>query len=470
MTDYTDIAIVVANGQNTSVQVSDADREIRDGSVSGSDLAPGSVTRLALGADVAAAVDTVAQASFSAAGLRWGGIGDSVMHGVGSGGDYRKSFFPQAVYAVGGMIARSDSIEAGVSGERSDQILARLPALITTPVQGLVLEAGINDANSGVTPAVFAANMTAAVRTAKTRGIPVVVVNVPPQGSGRAAANHRLINAYNTWLMLYAPGLGVVVADVFTALANASGQLTASYDSGDGIHPNTLGHLVMFDAVARAMQVAAGKRGASMVTAPNPNNLIADPLNARATVTTGGWQELTGGTGTAPTYSFVNDSSGFLTAGRWLEMAFDGTASGGTRKFQGPSIASPTALNRIGVIAHVQVEVLAGDWVAAVNAGTASVMVQAVNQSDAVIAGSDALPIATPGMRHVPGSAVWDIGPVFRPFGVPGGTTAMRWQVAVTIPTGMSVKVRVGQIGMVDTTASGFGTDFVWSSNLVYQP
>lgn len=60
MTDYTDIASVVVAGQNTSVQVTDADREIRDGSISSPDFAPGSVTRAALDAATAAALVTTA--------------------------------------------------------------------------------------------------------------------------------------------------------------------------------------------------------------------------------------------------------------------------------------------------------------------------------------------------------------------------------------------------------------------------
>jgi hypothetical protein len=73
-----------------------------------------------------------------------------------------------------------------------------------------------------------------------------VVCTVSPRASSASSTIQAATLAENAWIRFYAPTLGCEIADTYTALVDpTTGYLAAVYDSGDGTHPNQLGHLVM---------------------------------------------------------------------------------------------------------------------------------------------------------------------------------------------------------------------------------
>jgi hypothetical protein len=269
--------------------------------------------------------------------------------------------------------------------------------------------------------------------------------------------------AYNSWISLVAPSLGAEVADAYKALVDTtSGYLLAAYNSGDNTHPTALGHQVMAVQVAKAMQRASRKDltpAMSLVQSVTPvGNLISDPLAVGGTTQPAGFFEWPGGTGTAPTYSLVSDTSNVLPAGRWAQMDFDATAAGGVRRLSSGAL-SPAAWavgNSLAAVSHVQIEDVSGTWQSDVAAGTAAFSMGTIDQGGGFLSGVGSIvPSAFAGIRQSVNPTFYDIGPIFYPFTIPAGTTALNEWWSLTLPTGKHVKMRIGCMGVLNLNALG---------------
>lgn len=403
--------------------------------------------------------------SIPAAGILWGFAGDSITNGS-SASNFFFSYSRIAVGIVGGMVARPDYIEAGTSGIGSAQMLLNTPAMLAYGVGAVHIQIGTNDAGSGVTVGAYAANVTAIIALCKAKGAAVTIGLVPPRGSSVSTANQLLLNAYNTWIRVYAPTLGATVADTYTPLVDTTtGLMAASIDSGDGVHPNDLGHNLMACAVAKAMQKAARTATPNgLVTSVTAGNIIPDPLNTRATVTAGGWFEWAGGTGGTPVYTFVNDTSGFLPAGRWAEMDFDCTTTGGSRSLA-IGISSGFAVgDKILMVTTAQVQDMNGSWATDVAAGFSVIGLSSYDQG---LSGISSGPL-----DHIPGSLDPVVAntynfTVVHPITVPAGCTQIILWNSVRLPTGRRVKARFGALGLINLTTLGLTTQFNWAPNAI---
>lgn len=398
-------------------------------------------------------------------GLLWSFLGDSITNGS-SASNFAYSYSKLAVEAVGGMIARSDFIENATSGNTSALLLARLPTAVSRGPEAFVVMVGANDAGS-VTPADYADNMTAIIRYLRGYG-PVVVCTVTPRASSAGATVGNRINGYNTWIRLVAPTLGCEVADTALAVTDTTtGYLSASYDSGDALHPNNAGHLVMSQVVGAAMKRATrrtDKRGLlQTVLVGSADCLEADPLNARATPTTSPWYEQPGGTGTAPAYAMVADTTGTLPNGRWAEMDFTAT-SGGVRRLATDTTTGFSVGDKLLMTGTLQIEDVSGTWVADCAANTSGLVFQLLNQSAvsmfSLINGRSA------GIPHPTVANTYDFGPFATTFTVPASTTQILLWVSCVLPTGKRAKFRVAGVGLLNLTTLGLADEFNWA-NLV---
>lgn len=405
-------------------------------------------------------------------GLLWGFIGDSITNGS-SASNFLYSYAPVAIAMAGGMVARLDSIEAGTPGERSDQMLTRVGALLGMGIQAMVILAGTNDAGQSNTLTTTINSLTGIIKAAKRRGIPVVLCTPPPAGASQANAVHQRLAAITAWVRIVGPSLGCEIADVYRALANStSGAMLSGYDSGDGVHPNDLGHQVMAVPVAKAMMRVANKSAPyqGLITAGAATgsiNLIADPLNTRAVPTTSPWSEQSGGTGTAPAYAMKADGTGgALPYGQWAEVDFDGTASGGTR-----ILGVPTTDFAVGDVlifcGNMQVEDVSGTWISDVTNGLASIRMQLVNQSAVLLPGSQPT-FHCAGIPQASNPTVYDLGPVVLPVTVPVGTTQIIARFSATVNTGKHIKARFGCVGLLHATRIGLNSYLgSWGSAMV---
>jgi lysophospholipase L1-like esterase len=402
-----------------------------------------------------------------ATGLLWGFAGDSITNGsTASNSVY--SYPAQSLMMVGGLNGRPDSIEAGTPGDTSTLLLARIDTTLNAySLGGLVILIGTNDAGASVSASTFASNVTSIIAKAKAKGCPVVLCTVPPRASGASSTIHNLIRAYNAWIRIFGAMYGCEIADVYAGLVDTTtGYLTSGYDAGDGIHPNDLGHQKIAIEVAKAMKrlaVRTSPYGLVTSISGGTGALIADPLNARATVTTG-WSELAGGTGTAPSYSFVNDTSGVLPAGRWAEMDFTGT-SGGVRRLQSPTISSGFAVgDKLLLTAHLQVEDVSGTWLTDIpgSVNTTHVALNVVNQTPVSIA----VPLQNC-CGLVNSSGYYDYAPVMFPFTVPAAVTSMNLWLQAKVATGKHIKYRLGAVQITNLTTLGLDSLLSWGTALV---
>lgn len=398
-------------------------------------------------------------------GLLWSFLGDSITNGSAAS-NFAFSYSKLAVEAVGGMIARSDYIENATSGNTSASLLARLGTAVARGPQAFVVMIGANDAGS-VPPATYADNLTAIISYLRAYG-PVVVCTVTPRASSAGATVGNRINGYNAWIRLVAPTLGCEIAETALAITDtATGYLAAAFDSGDALHPNNAGHLAMSQVVGAAMKRAirrTDRRGMlQTVLVSSADCLEADPLNARATPTTSPWYEQPGGTGTAPAYAMVADTTNTLPSGRWAEMDFTATV-GGVRRLATDTSTGFAVGDKLLMTGALQIEDVSGTWVADCAANTSGVFFQLLNQSAvsmfSLVAGRSA------GIPHPTVANTYDFGPFATTFTVPAGTTQILLWISCLLPTGRHARFRVAGVGLLNLTALGLDTEFNWG-NLV---
>lgn len=124
-------------------------------------------------------------------------------------------------------------------------------ALAVPGIQTLIVLEGINDTMRHGSASEIIGALTRIAARAHRRGVRVIAGTLLPFGSyrGHTPARERIRQQVNAWIRSTATFDGVID---FAALMHAPGdplRLNPAYDSGDGLHPNTLGYRVMGDAI-----------------------------------------------------------------------------------------------------------------------------------------------------------------------------------------------------------------------------
>lgn len=392
-------------------------------------------------------------------GRRVGFLGDSITNGS-TAANINLAYVNQVIEQIGSAsMAKvgAGSVQSGHPGFRSDQIAPFLASdIIAGNCDTLVTLQGTNDAKQLVPLATYAANMLAQFRAAREAGLSLIVLTVPPRGtnSSPTSAEQALIASYNAWLRLVVPQYGTLV-DIHKKLLNlTSGNLNIAYDSGDGIHPNSLGHWIIAQLVVAALRATVARP--FIMDDVTSFNLITNPFFVSDTV---GWFEQPGGTGTAPTYSRPADTSSFLSTGNWLEMDFDGTSSGGIRTYASSITAGKWAVgDTVAITGKMQLLDTSGDWqsLGPGAAGTAFVNIKLVDGSSGVALSTTPLPLT--GLGYPVSAGLYNFGPFFETCVIPAGVTTLAVWAALKVPTGSHYKMHLGEIGVVNMTASGLAS------------
>lgn len=111
-----------------------------------------------------------------------------------------------------------------------DAALARRPVLV-------LVSYPTNDTALGYSVDETVNNLLAIRSQALAAGVPVIITSTQPRNLSEVQlAQLRMIDAR------MASSIGACFVDVREALAGADGRLAPGYDSGDGVHPNGLGH------------------------------------------------------------------------------------------------------------------------------------------------------------------------------------------------------------------------------------
>jgi lysophospholipase L1-like esterase len=264
------------------------------------------------------------------------------------------SLMPQSSYVYGTYthwagVARSllghrhnDGLCAGVGGETSTQIAARVGAVVASAPTYCMVDSGVNDIGTGVAgSATVIANLTTIIDTLTAAGIKPIVLTMTPSVFINTPAKLADAGRVNDWIKALPTTRGVNVIDWRAAVADfasTTGAWTAAW-SADGIHPNHAGSIRLGQCVAAALD---------KIIMPGPGPLLSDAgigsgilsTNPGMTGTSGTLG--TGVTGTAPTGYTVEPQGSTacvssivartdLVGANWLNLAVTG---GVTRVFQ----------------------------------------------------------------------------------------------------------------------------------------
>lgn len=150
--------------------------------------------------------------------------------------------------------------DGGVSGESSDQILTRVPTLLSTYDPEYVLIPGgfINDIAVNKTSTEIITNLSAILKLIAGRNIVWTTV-LPSSLNAGTAARKAVLHACNRWLVSMGKSVpGLTVVDTYSAFVDVSTGSQVSTFSADNLHPNTLGAAAVSRAVVRALRQQLG--------------------------------------------------------------------------------------------------------------------------------------------------------------------------------------------------------------------
>jgi lysophospholipase L1-like esterase len=147
----------------------------------------------------------------------------------------------------------SPTINLGISGQTTIQMLARFDAVISAAPGVVVILGGINDFDL-LGPAVTNIDSIKAMAgQAQAAGIRVILCSVMPQAKAFPGAGASLtladIEAFNQQLIELARTNGYLYADYYDQFVTTDGQVDTSLLI-DGLHPNAAGYAKMWAVIA----------------------------------------------------------------------------------------------------------------------------------------------------------------------------------------------------------------------------
>ena len=147
----------------------------------------------------------------------------------------------QYLYWAQALDPRLDCRNLGVGGERSDEILARLPAALVD-ADVLVVQAGINDIVQGRLLDLAERDLRTMVRKGKAAGLGVVIAEVLPWNNGWPDADPQ-IRALNDAIHRLGGQENIRVLPFYRTLEDSErpGRMRADW-TADGNHPSVAGH------------------------------------------------------------------------------------------------------------------------------------------------------------------------------------------------------------------------------------
>lgn len=177
-------------------------------------------------------------------------------------------------------------IPAGVSGDQSAKMLARVDGVLAQKPHWLVLSCGVNDVfladKGGVPLDQFRENIAAILDRAKAAGAQMMVLTATPLGT---AEGNLILASYNDALLEVGKSKGALVADVNARLAASTKPVLL-----DGLHPNHDGHLAMATTVLHSF----GLNAAQMTKARESWLAIRDAVIVKLEYKSLGQRTLTG--------------------------------------------------------------------------------------------------------------------------------------------------------------------------------
>lgn len=164
---------------------------------------------------------------------RFAFVGDSLT--VGTGATTLTEGFAHLVRAE----YPGEVLIAGASGSTTEDWLGMVESVVRMKPRYAFVCLGTNDRSSGWTVARSQAAMTTIINALVAADIVPIVLASPPMG-------HVNASVFNTWLAAQ----GWRYVDIYTTLLGTGSSLATAYNSGDGIHWNSAGHLAVKNQIA----------------------------------------------------------------------------------------------------------------------------------------------------------------------------------------------------------------------------
>jgi len=191
-------------------------------------------------------------------------LGDSITEG-GWGNPVGYVRLVVAGLATNGIEVKA--LPAGVSGHKSDQMLARLRRdVLEKKPDWMTLSCGVNDVwhgDKGVPLDLYKNNIGAIIDLAQEAGIRVMLLTSTPIGENVANANNQKLALYNEFLRKKAVEKDCLIADLsadfHAKLGDRSAPGAGNLLTTDGVHMNAAGNVLMARGILRAFGLDAGQ-------------------------------------------------------------------------------------------------------------------------------------------------------------------------------------------------------------------
>jgi lysophospholipase L1-like esterase len=322
----------------------------------------------------------------------------------------------------------------GISGQTSDQILARIVEVTGAACDKVYVEAGSNDIAAGSTAAVVEANLTQMYAQILAAGELPIATTIPPRGTFYAQ-----VNTLNAWIRRTALKLEIPLFDMYAPVTDATtGGYKTGY-SGDAIHPQGVAvRLVGTQAFADVQSVLPAAHTLLPASNSDPTNIVTNALM----ITSSGGVPAGWTTSSPAAHTAFSVSTDTNLAGNAFVM---------TKTVAGTSdndSASFTLVNNAAVIpGHTYA--FTGRIVTSGNE-TGNLILQV--SLDTYTSGFATNPLSIyPVYAYNPGVDI-PAGQWYMEFVMPANVTIFDVSVALGNGTGV---VKVGQIGLYDLTALG---------------
>lgn len=321
------------------------------------------------------------------------------------------------------------STNAGVPGNTSSQMLARLTDVTNSKATTVVVLAGTNDVAQTVPLATTMGNIDAIVKGIRTAGKVPVLGTIPPKLAQRTA-----VATLNLAIRLYCLDNQVPLIDFYAKLIDpTTGDYLTAYQN-DGTHPNAAGYAVMGQAVVDALCSGGSTSHLSLIAScdnADGINKLANPLavNISTDIPTS-WGKLNNGAGSDVTYSVVTGDTSIL--GNWAQIV---TASAtGYRALKNGTGSGYSAGDTLLVQGRVSSSGLSGG-------ATLGVQVQFYGATTSQLIQTLGAPVSA--------------GVFSRVLTVPTGTTYVELQILGSASNAGSGTFKVAQTGLYNLTTLG---------------
>ena len=160
---------------------------------------------------------------------------------------------------------KASAIPAGISGHKSNQMLARLERdVLSKKPNWMTLSCGVNDVwhgKRGVNLADYKTNITKIVDRCQEAGVKVVLLTSTMIGEDKDNANNKKLSTYNDFLQELAKEKKCLLADLNAGMQSiieaSSDKKNGKLLTSDGVHMNPDGNKMMATGVLEALGLNA---------------------------------------------------------------------------------------------------------------------------------------------------------------------------------------------------------------------